>query len=153
MQVVTDFRYLGAHLTTRQSPTSKTINDRLEKALAQLKRLRFCPATAEAKTGIILAKTYAAALYGIEAARVPPAKVAKLTAAVIDAFKTRNNNHNADRFFATLTNDEKDLDPVVQICGRRAMQIRRSACKSKDVESRFKQALLKYASKHKKEVE
>lgn len=115
IQVVTDFRYLGAHITAIQSPTSSTINDRWENALVQLKRLRFCPASVEAKANIILAKTYAAAIHGIKAARVPPTKVAKLTAAVIDVFKARNKNHNVGRFFATLTKDDKDLDPVVQI--------------------------------------
>ena len=73
IEVIKDFRYLGAHVTTRQTPTSATMDDRWEKAMVQLKKLRTCPATVEAKAGIILAKTYAAALYGIEAARVPPA--------------------------------------------------------------------------------
>ena len=105
--------------------------------MVQLKRLRFCPATTEAKVGIINAKTYAAAMYGIEAARVPPAKVAKLTAAVIDVFKARNNNHNVDRFFASLSEEDRELDPMVQIFARRALQIRRSACKGKEAEARF----------------
>ena len=108
------------------------------------------PATVEAKANIIRAKTYAAALYGIEAAKVQPAKVAKLTAAVIDVFKSKNNNHNVDRFFATLGSEEKDLDPVVQIYGRRAMQIRRSSCKGSQAEKRNKGNLLKYATRYKK---
>ena len=107
------------------------------------------PATVEAKANIIIAKTYAAALYGVEAAKVTPAKVAKLTAAVIDVFKSRNNNHNVDRFFATMGSEEKDLDPMVQIYGRRAMQIRRSSCKSSETEKRMKQILTKYATRHK----
>ena len=118
--------------------------------MVQLKRLRFCPATAEAKVGIILAKTYAAAMYGIEAARVPPAKVAKLTAAVIDVFKARNNNHNVDRFFASLSEEDRELDPMVQIFARRALQIRRSACKGEEAEVRFKASLMKYARRHAK---
>ena len=90
IEVVSDFRYLGAHLTTRLSPTSSTMEARWEKALNQLKRLRYVPATAEAKVGIIIAKTYVAAFYGIEAARVQPARIAKMTAAVIDVFKSKN---------------------------------------------------------------
>ena len=121
-----------------------------KKGLCQLKKLRFCPASVEAKAGIILAKTYAATLYGVEAARVQPQKIAQLAAAVIDVFKPKNNHHNADRFFATLTTDEsKDLDPVVQILGRRASQIRRTASKSKEAEERFKKTLMKYARKYK----
>jgi len=49
IEVVTDLRYLGAHLTTRQEPTSATLEARWEKGLSQLKKLRFCPASVEAK--------------------------------------------------------------------------------------------------------
>ena len=149
VEVISDFRYLGAHVTTRQTPTSATLDERWEKAAAQLKKLRFCPATVEAKAGIILAKTYAAAFYGIEAARMTPVKIAKLTAAVIDAFRSKNDNHNTDRFFGTMSEESKDLDPVVQILGRRVMQIRRTCCKRPKAEEQFKETLLKYAIKHK----
>ena len=150
IDVVTDFRYLGAHLTSRQNPTSSTLDARWDKALTQLKRLRYAPASVEAKASIILAKTYVAALYGIEVARLQPVKIARLTAAVIDVYRSRNNNHNVDRFFATLGEEARDLDPVVQIYGRRALQIRRTCCKNKDAEQRFKDTLLKYAARHKK---
>ena len=150
IEVVIDLRYLGAHLTTRQEPTSATLEARWEKGINQFKRLRFCPAAVEAMVAIILAKTYAATLYGVEAARVQPQKIARLAAAVIDVFKPRNNHHNPDRFVATLSADEtKDLDPVVQILGRRAMQIRRSASRGKGAEDRFKRILMKYVRKHK----
>ena len=65
--MVNDLRYLGAHLTTRLNPTSSTLDARFEKAIVQLKKLRYVPAGAEAKVSIILAKTYAAAFYGVEA--------------------------------------------------------------------------------------
>ncbi len=67
------------------------------------------------KVRAILTKTYAAAFFGIEAAEAAPAKVAKLTAAVIDAFRARNNNHNAVRVFSTITDDNNDIDPVAQV--------------------------------------
>ena len=94
--------------------------------MLRLRKLRYCPATVKAKAKVILAKTVAAAMYGIEAAQVQPAKIAKLTAAVIDAFRSRNDNHNTDRFFATIAEERNELDPVVQILARRAMQIRRT---------------------------
>ena len=146
----TDFRYLGAHLTTRHSPTSATLDTRLEKALTQLKRLRYVPADVEAKVGIILAKTYAAALYGVEAAKVQPAKLAKRAAAVVNAFRGKNTNRNTDRFYTTLTGDAKDLDPVVQIYGRRALQVRRTCSKDKEAERRIKETIVRYATRHKR---
>ena len=152
IEVTSDFRYLGAHITTRQTPTRATAEARWEKAIVQLKRLRSCLATVQAKIGVILAKIYASAFYGIEAARVSPQKVAKLSAGVIDAFRSRNNNHNADRFFTTIGGDEKkDMDPIVQILGRRVLQFRRTCCKNPKAEARIKRTLLKYAHKHKQD--
>lgn len=149
IEVVTDLRYLGAHLTTRQKPSSATLEARWEKGTNQLKRLRYCPAATEAKVAIILAKTDAATLYGVGAAKVQPQKVARLAAAVIDVFKPKNNHRNADSLFATLSTDEaKYLDPVVQILGMRAMQIRRSASKGRDAETRFKNILMTYVRIH-----
>ena len=68
-----------------------------KKAYAQLKRLRYCPASVDTKARAIAAKVYAGAFYGVEAAQVTPAKLAKMSAAVIDVFRSRNNSHNADR--------------------------------------------------------
>ena len=87
IEVVADLRYLGAHLTTKSSTSSGTLDKRWEKAAQQLRRLRYCPAECEAKVRVILNKVYAAAFYGVEAAQATPQKIAKLSAAVIDAFK------------------------------------------------------------------
>ena len=115
----------------------------------QLRRLRYCPANAETKVRVILANVYAGALYGVEAAQATPQKVAKLSAAVIDAFKSRNNNHNASWFFTTISPSRNDLDPVAQILCRRVMQGRRTSCKRDGAKDRFKSMLKKYATTHK----
>ena len=60
----------------------------------------------------ILGKIYAGALHGSEAAQITPAKFAKLSAAVIDAFRSRNDNHNVDRFFASVAEAKNEIDPV-----------------------------------------
>jgi len=147
--VVKDFRYLGAHITTARSCVSSTLDKRWEEAMVQLKRLKFAPATIDAKCMAIKAKIYAAAMYGVEAAEVSPQKVAKLTAAVINVFRSRNNNHNVDRFFTTLTPDKQELDPMVEIFARRAMQIRRTICKQRHMEEKYKRMLKKYADQNK----
>ena len=108
------------------------------KAKQQLRKLRFCPSKTEAKAKVILSKIYAGALYGVEAAGASPTKVASLTAAVIVVFKSRNNNHNANQFFSTMTGSKSDLDPVTQIFARRVLQIRRTACKRRDAGTKFK---------------
>ena len=150
IDVVTDFRYLGAHITTRDSATSSTMNDRVDKAIMQLKRLKYCQAGVQAKVKAILGKIYAGGLYGVEAAQLAPARVARLSAAVIDAFRSRNNDHNADRFYATVAQGKDEIDPVAQILCRRVMQLRRTACKREGADIKFKDTLLKYAKKVKK---
>ena len=57
---------------------------RWQKALVQLKRLKYVPATFEAKAKAIVSKNYAGALYGVEAAEITPGRIAKMTVAVID---------------------------------------------------------------------
>ena len=108
------------------------------------------PAARESKVRILHTKVYAAAMYCVEAAEVAPAKVARLAAAVIDAFRFKNDNHNADRFFTTLADNSKDLDPVVEILARRVLQIRRTACKRDEMADKFKGMILKYAEKTQK---
>ena len=128
IEVISDFRYLGAHLTTRQATSSSTLDKRWDKAKQQLKRLRHCPASTESETKIILAKIYAGAMYGIEAAIASPKKIGNLTAAVIDVFKNKSHSHNANQFFSTISKRKNDLDPAAQILARRVLQIRRTTC-------------------------
>ena len=115
----------------------------------QLKRLKHCPAGNDAKIRAILGKVYEGALYGIEAAMLAPAKVAKLSTAVIDAFRSRNDDHNVDRFYATLTKATHDLDPMVQILCRRVLQIRRTCTKQNGATEEVKRLIKRYANKHK----
>ena len=65
-------------------------------------------------------------------------------------FRGKNTNRNIDRFFTTLTDDAKDLDPVVQIYGRRALQARRTCCKNKEAEMRIRETIVKYATRHRR---
>ena len=59
-------------------------------------------------------------MYGIGPAQVHPTKVAKLTVAVIDAFRSKDDNHNADRCCATLTDEQHELKLVAQFfCQKR----------------------------------
>jgi len=115
----------------------------------QLRKLRYCPAGTQAKIRVINGKVYAGALYGVEAARIVPAKLARLSAAIIDAFRVKNDNHNADRFFTTITKAKDELDPVVQVLSTRVMQVRRTSCKQEGATENFKATLLKHATKHK----
>ena len=99
------------------------------------------------KIKTIHTNVYAAALYGIEAAQVAPDKIGKLTAVVVDAFQSRNNSHNVDKFFTTITNDDNELDPMVQILTRRVLQLRRACSKQKGTAQEYKAMIRRYAEK------
>ena len=96
----------------------------------QLKRLRHCPATAEAKAKTILAKVYSVAFYAIEVAAVSAQKTNQLSAAVVDVFRARSNIYSAHWFYVAYLQGGQDLDPYGQTLTRRVLQTRRSICKS-----------------------
>ena len=149
IEVVDDFRYLGAHLTTKANCIRSTQEKRWANAQTQLEKLRYAQVSHEMKVRVIETKAYAVAMYGIEAAEVNVTKIAKLTTEVIDAFRSRNNDHNVDKFFSTISDDKQELDHNVQIFTRRAMQVRRACSKTEDAITEFKEMIWKYAEMNK----
>ena len=79
-----------------------------------------------------------------------PAKVAELIAALIDVFKSRNNNHNANQFFSTITGSKNDLDPQAQMFARGVLQAVMTACKNHYAAERFLKTIRTYAAKHRR---
>ena len=122
---------------------------RWQKATAQLKKLKYVPASVQAKANIIHAKVFAAAFYGIEAASMPPAKMAKLAATIIDVFRSRNDMHRADWCFSTFSSHQSDMDPVAQTLSRRVLQVRRAIDKKKGNQKQIGDLIIKYAEQHK----
>ena len=85
-------------------------------------------------------------MYGIEVAAASPKTIGNLTAAVIDVFNNKkNNSHNANQFFSTISKSKSDLDPAAQIFARRVMQVRRTTCKKAEAGARFQKLLRLYA--------
>ena len=148
IEVVKDFRYLGAHLTAKTGCKSNTLEQRWEKAVHQLQRMKHIPATVEAKVRAIHTKVYAGGLYGIEASQLPISKVAKLAAMVINVFRSKNDDHNADRFFSTITSAKNEMDPMAQIFARRALQMRRTSAKKAEAPGKYERMMAKYAENH-----
>lgn len=66
IKVVEGLRYLGGHISTKGNLRNPTQGDRLDKALGQLQRLRYLPASREDKATIILVKVFPGCFYGIE---------------------------------------------------------------------------------------
>ena len=65
--------------------------------------------------------------------------------------KNRNNNHNANQFFSTITVSKNDLDPLAQMFARMVMQIKKDCLQEKkDAVEKFKNILETDATNHKK---
>ena len=93
----------------------------------------------------IIAKISAGALYGAEAAETTSHRINQLTAATIFVFRSRNDNNNIDGFFSSFLADKVDIDPIVQIFTRRAMQITRTTCQKPEAKGKTQKILQAYA--------
>ena len=130
IEVVKDLRYLGGHLSTTTKMSRRTIEARCEAGLNQLARLKYVPAEDDDKAKAILNQVYAGMLYGVEGSDITESMTAKISAAVMDVYRSRNDIHDADWFYTAASNGSgKELDPVVQILTRRCMEFRRAICK------------------------
>ena len=135
IKVVEGLRYLGGHISTKGNLRNPTQGNRLDKALGQLQRLRYLPASREDKVKIILVKVFPGCLYGIEGGDLSDSQLATLSAAIIDAFNSHNDYHDTELTLLTLTDySSKDLDPVSQILKRRVVELRRAITKHPDYE-------------------
>ena len=100
------------------------------RGIITIKRLRFTAAEETDKIKAICANNFPGAMYGVEGTDVIEGMVAKMSAAILDNFRSKNDFHDADWFFTMLTNGTKrEVDPMVQILSRRCLEFRRAACK------------------------
>ena len=130
IKVVKDMRYLGGHLSTTKKMSRATIETRCEVGLLQLTKLRYASADSEDKVKAILTKVYAGIWYGIEGSDITETMMARISAAVIDVFRSKNDMHDADWFYTMTSNGTiSELDPPIQVLVRRCLELRRAVCK------------------------
>ena len=98
IEVVKDLRYLGGHLSTTIKMSRGTIEARCETGLNQLARLKYVPAEDDDKANVILTRIYAGMSHGVEGTDITESTTAKISAAVIDVYGSRNDIHDADWF-------------------------------------------------------
>ena len=143
IDVVGDFRYLGAHLCTQGCRQYHTISKRAKQAIEWMRKVRFVVASPEAKAKTLRTKVFPAMLYGVEVNDLTERQLRAVAAAVIDVFKGKNNHHDADLFFASLACGT-DLDPVNQLLVRRCMELRRCVANMPYKEEELRRTLLNY---------
>ena len=149
INVQMDFRYLGTHLSTQVVRRHTTLAARAQKALSQLHRLKYVAASPQSKAKAIRTKIYPGLFYGIEVNDLSERQLASISAAVIDVFAGRNDNHDADWFYATQSIGG-DLDPTVQVLLRRALELRRCVCKRPQDEHMLKHIVQLYVEEAKR---
>ena len=122
-----------------------TIDARCEAGMRQLTKLTYVPAASGDKAKAIITKVFAGILYGIEGSDITEAMTAKISAAVIDVFRSKNDNHDADWFYMMVSNGtSSELDPSIQILLRRCLEFRRALCKRPKTRAKAQLILEKY---------
>ena len=145
IEVVKDMRYLGGHLSTTAKLSRATIEARCEAGLMQLTKLRHVNAASGDKVKAILTKVYAGIMYGIEGSDITEVMTARISAAVIDVFRHKNDIHDADWFYTMISNGAiNELDPSIQIMIRRCLELRRAICKRPKTKAKAQLIVDKY---------
>ena len=145
IEVVEDYRYLGAHISTDGRGHDATWVDRVAKAVATTAKIARLPIGAEDRAKVLRAKVIPAALYGVETVPTRDKQVSKLTAAFVKALTRGGPRHDVDLVFSSHTG-EVDLDPQAQILLRRIMTRRRVTAKKKSVKNQVQRILERYVA-------
>ena len=134
---------IGTHLNLSAAPNEKTLTDRMVKATAMAKRLRWFAIPQQLKGKIVKANILPAGLYGVEAAWVNKAALKSLKAAIANALGPRSARASSDMVFVNTT-CSGDLDPEVYILSQRVQAIRRIIAKYPAKQSKVQSILGKY---------
>ena len=131
--VLSNFRYLGAHISIGTRMANSTQTARINKAAAMLKRAARLPVDTQSKANTVRTKILPTALYACEASEVSDAHLASLTSHILSVLTT--GRHNKRDLIATFiaSSHGHDRDPVGQVLLRRITQIRRTLAKHPDI--------------------
>ena len=128
IQVVQQFRYLGAAISVSGRYRAETLRDRFAAATAMLGRVCKLPVSRSHKAKIIRTKIFPAALYGSEVAQPTEKDIAKLSVAIAKTVANNTTNHDIDWIFSTASRG-KDLDPIANLAARKVTMLRRAIAK------------------------
>lgn len=129
IEVIADFRYLGAHLTTRQATSSSTLGKRWEKAKQQLRRSRYCPTIPEAKAKGHPRKSLCRGHLRSGSGECYSKENQEYCCCSHRRLQEQKQQSQCQPVLLHNNQEQNDLDPDAQIFARRVMQIRRTACK------------------------
>ncbi len=140
------FRDLGCHLCLDNTGAGTTTSDRLRRATASVKKLRYLPLPKEDKIKVVQSNILPAALCGIEATSGNKALVGELQAAIVDAIGPRSVRRAQMGVFE-LQRDGREMDPEVVQLVRRVALLRRELTKFPEIQGNVRLIIKRYAEK------
>ena len=128
IQVVDNFRYLGAHVAIGGKSTAATLKKRIREGIATLRKIAKLPVSRAHKAAIIRVKVFAAAFYCSEVSQIPERDLADFAVATANAVANHTRHHDIDWLFTTCSRGA-DLDIITNTIARKCTLLRRSAAK------------------------
>ena len=128
IQVLNNFRDLGAHVNTSMSLNSATLNQRFKDVITIVTRLGWLPLDHAAKAHQVRSRCIPKAAYGAEASKPNEALQLNLTNSIKQVISNKCNLKSTDICFIT-SSAGPDLDPETIILINRAIMITRATAK------------------------
>ena len=122
--VVNHFRDLGGHVCMDLSKCATTLNERIERAISKIERLKWIKISRNRKLSIIKTDILQAALYGSETIKASKKSIQRLRSAIANAIGPCSK-HRAIELVFEANDIGKDVDPMVQTLVRKVALIRR----------------------------
>lgn len=124
IQVINNFRDLGAHVNLTNAANSKTINDRVAKGVGKVHRIASMQANEHTTAMGIKVFSHPFALYGAEVAQPSDNLLGRYQAATATAICKCKGQRAVDAAYNTCS-DGRDLDPEVAVMIMRVSSLRR----------------------------
>ena len=128
IEVVDNFRYLGAHVNVSGKNTAETLRQRFKKGVSMLMKIARLPVDRAHKAMIIRTKVFAATFYGSEVAQPTEKDIATFAAATAQAIANKTTHHDIDMLFSTCSRGA-DLDVIPNLVARKCTMLRRAIAK------------------------
>ena len=150
IQVVDDFKYLGAQVSMGTKISAKVITRRFLKAARMARKIGALNLSRTQREVTIMTKILPFALYGIEQANPTESSIKELTAAILDALVGKGAKRSVDLTFCTVRLGGRELDPAVLIVTNRVLALRRAQARREETKEEAQKLIRMYEAAKKK---
>ena len=125
------------------SKCATTLNERIERAISKIERLRWIKISRSRKLSIIKTDILQAALYGSETTKASKKSMQRLRSAIANAIGPCSK-HRAMEMVFEVNDIGKDVDPIVQTLVRKVALIRRIIDKFPEMQEVYVNSITMY---------